>query len=133
MRTYTLLAGPSQRLLDVTLSENRHRVAIAWFLMPDEERQTTFIKVDGDEREIVSAGISKDGRRILLVVEYVPGPASLGNCVALPFATFFGPELRAKAEQCDIQCQIAATKASMPPPSQIHFCFTETRDVLNHK
>jgi len=131
-RTYTITAGVSQELLDVHISDDAQRLALAWFLMPNGERQTTMLKIDGDERAIVAASLSRDKRKLIVTIEYVPGQSGRSDQIQMPLSELFTPEDRQRMEQCDVQTLVHIAKNTKPEPTRVHFCFTQTRDELNH-
>lgn len=133
-RTYTIALGPSQDAIDVHVSEERHKLALAWILLPCGERRTTYLKLDGDEREIISAALSRDKRRLIVVVEYELGRDSRPVQIQMKLSDLLPEESRAILEQADVQTIVRqAQETSEKPQRHIHWCFTETRDVLNRK
>ena len=131
-RTYTIALGPSQDAIDVHVADSRHRLALAWYLMPCGERQTTYLDLDtDDEREIISAALSSDRRRLIVVVDCDPN--SKPQQVRMNLSDFLPEKSRALLEQADVQMAVQQSRSDEENPKKIHWCFTETRDVLNSK
>lgn len=131
-RTYNIQMDPSQDVIDVNVSDNHHKLALAWLLMPNKERQTTFIKIDGDEQEILSAKLTPDRKTLVVIVSYqIVGN---GNCDQriLPLNHFLSDDLKMRSKQYDIQNRIEKVRQAKPDPTKIHFCFTQTYHDLNY-
>jgi hypothetical protein len=132
IRMYTITASRSQNLLDVHVSDDRQRMALAWFQMPEGERQTSFIKVDGGERAILSAALSTDKRKLIVTVEYDPGLDTRADKMQLPVVDLLTADEKQRVEQCDLQMLVQDARTAVPEPLKVHFCYTQTRHDLNH-
>jgi hypothetical protein len=133
-RTYIIAIGPSQAVIDVHVAEKGHKFALAWFLMPDEERQTTFIEIDGDEQAIISAKLTPDKKTLIVVVSFQKTPkTTLKDKLYLSLNHFLSDDLKIRVEACDnIQNRIDKVRQTKPDLTKIHFCFTETHHDLNY-
>ena len=71
-RTYTISADETQELVVVAVWPDQLGCTVNFKRHPSQVFRTAFVKVDGDERAILSAVLSSDKRRIVVVVEYEP-------------------------------------------------------------
>jgi hypothetical protein len=132
IRMYTITASRSQSLLDVHISDDRKRLALAWFQMPVDERQTSYVKIDGGERAILSAGLSTDKRKLIVTVEYDAGQDTRADKIQLPLVDLLTADEKRRVEQCDLQMLVQDARTAVPEPMKVHFCYTQTRHDLNY-
>jgi len=132
-RTYTITKGPSQELGIATVSQNRERLSLIWFVLPSSERHETFLQIDGDEREITSAGISKDNSRLVVTIDYEPSEdgSSRGSHIEMTFTQLLDKKMRDYLSQCDVQASVDTARRNQPE-RKIHWCFTQTNCDLNY-
>jgi hypothetical protein len=133
-RTYTITLGASQEGLSVTISDKRHRLELAWLLWPQQEYRTTYFDIDGDEREIVSGGLSADKKRLLVVVDYEPaGALSRPPQIKMALVDMLSEKERHEIEQCDLQVKVQQCRDQPPQQQRVHWCMTETNNRLNYQ
>jgi hypothetical protein len=132
-RTYQFSANPSIDLLSVFIADNRQKFAVVWAL-DGQQQPELFIKVDGDERAITSAGLSADRRLLLVTVEYERGPtgSTRPDSVCMPLVDLMAPEVKAHVMQRDIHAQVNRAR-NQGPVRQVIMCYTQTHHDLNYQ
>lgn len=132
MRTYIIKAGEGNQFLSVELGENGQSFDVHW---RTKRCKLITIRVDKDEKRILSAVITSDGRRLVATVECETSESLQQELLLsdLPL-TFFQEAEEEKVELTQEEVQEAVQKAHVAHKALCDqygggpmMCFTQTK------